>query len=234
MKSKWYQYKKRAISLRLKGNSIRAIESKLKIPRSTLSGWFKYIKLPREVLLALDKNRKDGLVLARKKAVEWHNKEKDRRSADALLEAKKTLDAIDTTDRDYMDLALSILYLGEGRRKSTSTSMGNSNPLILRFFISTLISIYNVSKSKIKCSLHLRCDQKPDQLKKYWARELGLPLGNFTGVSVDRRTAKTKTYKDYKGVCVVSCGSVAIQRKLVYLSKLYCEKVVAEIANMGA
>ena len=45
MKSKWYELKENAIKLRQQGFSIGKIERDLGIPRSTLSGWLKNIKL---------------------------------------------------------------------------------------------------------------------------------------------------------------------------------------------
>jgi len=45
MKSKWFELKPSAKKLRKKGLSIGDIERRLKIPRSTLSGWLKDIKL---------------------------------------------------------------------------------------------------------------------------------------------------------------------------------------------
>ena len=48
MRSKWFELKPDAIKLRKKGLSIREIELRLGIPRSTLSGWLKDIKLSDE------------------------------------------------------------------------------------------------------------------------------------------------------------------------------------------
>ncbi len=53
MISEWYNLKESAVSLRRSGDSIRDIEIKLGIPRSTLSGWFKNIQLTDSQILAL-------------------------------------------------------------------------------------------------------------------------------------------------------------------------------------
>lgn len=88
-----------------------------------------------------------------------------------------------------------------------------------------MLYLYGVEREKIKCELHLRADQNPVSMKKYWAEELGLPLLNFKSVSLDKRTEGSPTYPSYKGVCVVRCGYVALQRKLVYLSQIFCDRV---------
>jgi len=84
---------------------------------------------------------------------------------------------------------------------------------------------------KIRFELHIRADQNPELMKKYWAKELNAPIYRFTSVSVDKRTAGKITYVDYKGVCVIDCGNIAIQRKLVYIGRKFCEKVLQTLGG---
>ncbi len=226
MKSKWFKFKETARNLRKRGYSIGKIEHDLGIPRSTLSGWFKDIKLTRKQKITLIHNWKKGLIEARKKAILWHNNEKIKRLKQAEIEALKFLENINTEDEKIIELALAILYLGEGSKKNIETAMGSSDPLILKFFIFALRKLYDIPIEKIKCQLNLRADQDPDELKKYWAKELNLPESNFGYIALDKRTIGSKTYPNYKGVCQIRCGLSEIQRKLIYLSNRFCEKVV--------
>lgn len=226
MKSKWYKLKGEVIDLRKKGYSIRFIESKYHIPRSTLSYWFKDVVLTIEQKQALKTRWMRGLFKARKKAAVRHKKDKEGRITQARIEAFRILKKINSNNDGILSLALSMLYLGEGFKKTTETALGNSDPLILKFFVSALTRLYRFKRTKIKCELHLRADQNPGRMRKYWSRQLKLPLTNFTTISIDKRTKGSKTYPSYKGVCVLRCGSVAIQRKLVFLSRLYCDKII--------
>jgi transcriptional regulator with XRE-family HTH domain len=225
MISKWFELKDKAISLRKKGKSIRDIEKRLKIPRSTLSGWLKNIELSKSQKKALDKKWREALVLARRGSMLWHNQQKLERLKKAELEADNVLNSI-KIDKNSLDIALAMLYLGEGTKKGDITSVGNSDPLILKFFVEGIIKNYNFDRNKIKCELHLRADQNQNKIKKYWSTELNIPLCNFLATSFDKRTIGRKTYKDYKGVCIVRFGTVAIQRKLVYLSRKFCKKII--------
>jgi len=225
MISKWYELKNEALKMRHNGNSIREIERILRIPRSTLSGWFKNIKLTKGQKGKLDKNLHNALNQARKKAVVWHNKQKEIRIIKAQSEAINTLKNIDKNDDYILELALAMLYLGEGA-KSNVTSMGNSNPLILKFFIKSIKTLFNVDKSDIKCDLHLRSDQKIKENIIYWSNELDIPKSQFSAIK-DKRIAKSKTYTYYKGVCVVRCGRVAIQRRMVHLAEEFSKIVIA-------
>ena len=226
MISKWYELKDQATKLRVAGHSLREVESKLEIPRSTLSGWFKNVHLTRKQKNKLNTARTNALKLARVKAVRWHNTQKKLRLAEAEKQAKSVVSKLMPGNKNELDLALSFLYLGEGFKKTNETGLGNSDPLILKFFIQALNKNYGIAPNKIKCELHLRADQNPQKLKKYWSRELQIPIKNFTSVSIDKRTLGKPTYDYYKGVCVLRCGTVAIQRRLSNISRLYIDKIL--------
>lgn len=215
-----------AIKLRKKGFSIGRIEHHLGIPRSTLSGWLRGIELSREQKEKLTQDWKNALVKARKKAVLWHNAQKEKRLKEAKEQALKTVGTINIANKEILELALAILYMGEGAKSAVETAMGNSDPLILKFFLTALKIIYGLDPKKVKCQLNLRADQSPEKMKHFWSKELNVPIGNFGFVNVDKRTVGSKTYPDYKGVCYVHCGNVAIQRKLTYLSEIFCKETI--------
>ncbi len=226
MKSRWYELKKTAVTLRRKALSIGRIERRLGIPRSTLSGWFKNVKLTARQQEKLFCDWKKALVKARRKAVLWHNAQKKKRLLEAEKSAASTLKNINHNDTNILELALAILYLGEGSKKKVGTELGSSDPLIMSVFVTLIKKIYGVDSGSIKCFLYLRADQNADEIKKFWARTLKLPLSNFKSVQFDKRTIGYKTYSDYKGVCQLNCGNAAIQRKLISLSNLFCQKVI--------
>jgi len=211
--------------LRRKGTSIRAIERDWGIPRSTLSGWFKNIKLTKEQKIRIWNKASKATAEARKKAVLWHNKEKEKRMLVAENEAILGLSKLNVEDKNTLELALAFLYMGEGS-KADLTSMGNSNPKVLKFFIKSLELLYDIHKDELKCNIHIRSDQNGEQLRKYWSNELEISINNFGPCAVDKRTVKSKTYSYYNGVCVVRAGRVAIQRKLVFLSNGFCDKII--------
>ncbi len=227
MQSRFLHLKKKVLVMRTAGKSLREIEAVLGVPRSTLSGWIKPITLTAKQQAKLKLQWHDGLKRSRIQAGLWHKEQKRLRLVNAKNAADNLLKQLKYTPLD-IEIALAFLYLGEGAKKSSNTSLGNSNPLILKFFISCLRKLYNVPLADIRCELHLRADQNPTEIKKYWAKELGLPLSSFYGASIDRRTAGRPTYPDYKGVCVVRCGRVALVRRLMYIADGFCNNVIVK------
>lgn len=216
--------------MRQAGMSMTVIERKTGIARSTLSNWFKDIELTPEQQIQLRQNSVDGWAKARVRAVESHRALKALRLREAQKQAEQSLSEIELTS-PILDLAFAMLYLGEGAKKNIS-SIANSDPKILKFVLDVLELNYDKPRSEVKCELHLRADQSANEMKKYWSCELGIPIKNFTYVAFDQRTAGRPTYEHYKGVCVVKCGSIAIQRKLGYLYTIFCDKV--NRLNLGA
>jgi len=231
MQSKWYDLKPTAIKLRKRGLSIGKIEQRLNIRRSTLSGWFKNIELTPKQKERLAQDWKNGLVKARKKAVLWHNAQKEKRLLEARNAALKTLGKIDMENIYILELALAFLYLGEGTKKTTDTSIGSSDPLILNFFLNAVKKIYGLNTKKIRCELYLRSDQNPINIKKFWAKTIHMPISNFKQINIDKRTAGIKTYAYYKGVCNLRCGNVAIQRKLINIANLFSKRIIENRGN---
>src|SRR5258708_281485 len=222
MQSRWFELKEAAISLRLEGNYLKSIHRNLGIPLSTLSGWLKDIELSTEQTLHLQTVQRAALASARVKAAEWHRAQKTVRLLAAKKSAVDTLAQLDI-DSAVLDLALAMLYFGEGAKTGDRTTIASSDPMILQLVIKILKVNYNLPTTAFRCELHLRMDQDPDAIKLFWSEKLGIPPENFTNAAFDKRSEGRKTYEYYKGVCVLHCGNVAIQRKLIYLYKLFCD-----------
>ena len=207
--------------MRRQGKSLPYIHTKLHIPKSTLSYWLKDVELTVAQKAKLHQNWKDALGTARLGAVKWHNEQKANRLATAKTQASHTLQKIDITDPAILELSLAVLYLAEGYKKNPETGLGSSDPATLRFFLKGIETVFDYDVSIVRCELYLRADQDPLTLKKYWAKELGLPPTNFKQVNLDQRSAGKKTYETYKGVCSLRCGNIAIRRRLVFLAEEY-------------
>ncbi len=230
MISKWMNQKPKAISLRRKGNSIGNIEKTLGIPRSTLSSWLRVVPLTEKQKNRLRLRAEQGLATARVAAVQWHNAQKKERLERAAAMGERVLSHI-SKDAATIELALAFLYLGEGAKTRDRTVLGSSDPRIARFFVQCLREIYRVPVQNIRCYLHLRADQNPQVLRRYWSRKLNLLPTNFGKASVDKRTKGKPTYPYYKGVCQITCGRVEIQRRLMYIANGFCDTTSRTHAN---
>lgn len=219
------ELKKLAISLRKKGYSYPMIEKELGVAKATLNSWFKNLKLSKVAQEIIMVRKRNGLVRLRAKAL-------------VVLKSrvlKRKLEIYEAVKKEYRDynfdlktkeLSLTMLYLGEGFKKTRShIGLGNSNSKIMRLFVKFLRDIYRVDDSKLRCYLHLRMDQDHEAEKKYWADQLNISAIYFRKPQFDKR-AVTKTFPEYHGVCVVYCYDAEIEKRLTVLQQILIEKIL--------
>lgn len=122
-----------------------------------------------------------------------------------------------------------MIYWGEGFKTNWETGIGNADPAMLVVFLGILRKNYQIPVEQIRCELYLRADQDAEVEKKFWAKTLDLPLGNFRYVSFDKRTEGSETRPTYHGVCALRCANVAIQRKLLNISKGFSDYIIKRV-----
>lgn len=221
--------KNSALKLRKKGMSLKEIKDTLNIPKSTLSGWFKNIILTKRQSCRLHIKKYNSLKYARSKALIINQQKKQTEKDISQKEIDHLLMNMNCNEYSSLLTNLSMLYLGEGFKKTGGTGMGNTNPLILKFFIKSMEQLFSLDRKRFRYRLHLRADQNEDKLLKFWTEQLCVSRELFMKSAFDKRTVNIPTYYDYKGVCVVNCGNIAIQRKLMYLSEQYCHRVISSV-----
>jgi hypothetical protein len=229
MKSQWIELKETAMILRRSGQSIKTIHHNLGIPISTLSGWLKDIEISNEQRHRLQQNKDEAWKRAHQKAADWHRTQKALRNLRAKQDAQKILENLQTTN-ELLDITLAVLLFSNGVR-AENTPIASSNPTTLRFILMVLKQNYGVDLRALHFSLSLRFDQDDTTLKEFWAEALGVSPAQFISINIDKRTVGKPTTNGYKGVCIISFTSVAIQRKLRYLYTLFCERIAG--VNLG-
>ena len=223
MKSKWYEYKDEVLELRKQGVSMTTIHRKYGIPKSTLSGWLKEVKLTEAQRTRLMQNSQDGWKKARESSLKWHKAQKQLRIKKAEQEALEVYKKLPQSD-EVLELALAMLYFGEGT-KNNSTSIGASDPFMIEFFLASLEILYSIDRNSLRYELHLRDDQDEMKMKSFWSEQLSVNLEQFKYTIKDKRTVGKPTKHGYNGVCQVQVGQIAIQRRLKELYRVYCNSV---------
>lgn len=86
-----------------------------------------------------------------------------------------------TTLKDAMLFGLGTgLYWGEGTKANKySVRLGNSDPALLRNFISFLVELYGVNKEDMKFGLQIFNDMDPAKVLAYWCNELEVLPAQF-------------------------------------------------------
>lgn len=209
-----------AKKLRLQGNTYSDIQKILKrsFNKSTLSHWFKDLKLTKAQTLLLEQNVNIKLNRARLKSKKIS---KERRIVYFNNLRDKNIHLLPIIDSNIQKLLLSILYLGEGA-KSKSTqhlSLGSSNPDIVKLYLSLLSNCFKIKNEKFRIRIQCRNDQNIEELESFWQKITKMPRKQFYPTYIDKRSiGKPTLHKDYKGVCSVLYFDRSIQFELELLA----------------
>ena len=213
--------RKSVIALRAKGKTYREICTRLhlSIPQSTLSYWCKDITLnlqaKRRLQDRLETHLRDQRIIALQANLIRRNK--------YLYDVEQRVVHIGSNlkNKKIAKIILAALYWCEGKKSQTSSLMfGNSNPDIIRMFLSLLRASYNIDEKKFRCTLQGRADQRIRELERYWSKTTKIPVSQFYKARVDpRSTGKISRKQNYKGVCRIDYFSADIFHELEAIQK---------------
>lgn len=175
-----------AIKLRLQGKSYGEIQSLLKVPKSTLSGWLSTIVLSSTAQGRINER-------TRKKSLEGLLKLNRQQTTKAIKRArsiqKEATSKINTLSRENLLFVGIALYWAEGYKRLIikngrvrtfhPISMTNSDPELIRIFVRFLREICEVPTRKIKASLRLYKHINEENALRYWSSKTAIPFENF-------------------------------------------------------
>lgn len=106
------------------------------------------------------------------------------------------------------------IYWGEGEKNSIHhVRVANTDPFLLRTFISFLINVCRVKVEKIRYSIVCFNDTKPEEAKIFWAKELNISHESFGKiVQIPPQGKGTYRKKSLHGVCTVNVSNTKLKK----------------------
>lgn len=209
------ELKKKAIALRIKGNSVKQVSAKLGISWSTASLWLREIKLSKEAKEKLkkrsDEARARGCVTNRRKKIDRLDAINNR--------VVEEIDRIDLSESSNK-LLCAMIYYCEGAKNDSAVYFANSDPQLLKLFLSLLRSNFKLDESKFKVIVHIHeYHNWPKQLN-YWSRVLKISKKYFFRPYLKAHTGKNKK-EGYPGCVSVRYYDSNVSRELLAYAKQY-------------
>jgi transcriptional regulator with XRE-family HTH domain len=207
---------------REQGLSYNEIAALTGTSKSTLSNWLRDVPLTAEQEARLQERSRANRASFAARALPI-NRERYRRAREQAYRSGVEVATRLPDDPSVEELALAMLYLGDGSKTGGAVRMGSVNPDILAYFVWALKHLYNVDECRLSCRLHLveAAREREDQLIQWWAVRLSLPQGRFRPATFDRRSQTTEVTDDYHGVCVVHYSDIYLQQRILGLAKTY-------------
>lgn len=121
------------------------------------------------------------------------------------------------------ELALAMLYLGEGSKSGNRVQLASTNVEIVCYFVDALVHLYHVDRSRLSARLNLvgAAHSLEQELVTWWSARLEIPAHRFTKTQYDPRSTATTVTADYHGVCTVTLGSSYLQQRLAGIAETY-------------
>lgn len=166
-----------AYQLRLKGKSYGEISKALSVPKSTLSSWFKDLKLPikaQKLLEAKGRTTRESLMKfnrRRTKAIQVEN-QKIR---------QETLKEIHSFSKYELLLIGTALYWAEGQKRGTNSMVKfvNSDPAMIALYLRFLREIIQVPEQRIYPSVRIHPNIEEHSTIGFWSKVTRIPRERF-------------------------------------------------------
>lgn len=211
--------------LRGQGKTYTEIKKILKtnIPKGTLSYWCKGIILPSFYHKKIELLNKKNRAVGRKIAIMVNRIKREKYISEVRNRIKHL--PVKLKEKDTAKIALAMLFWGEGSKANKGSLMlGNSDPMVIRLFLSLLRYCYDIDEAKFRCTLQCRADQDIKKLEKFWSQVAKIPFPQFYKAKIDPRTIGRPTKKiNYKGVCRIDYFSGDIFMELMQIIDVVSE-----------
>lgn len=204
------------------GLSYSEITARTGISQSTLSGWLRHIRLTPAQQARLDAKLRAHRAGFGARVWPMHRKRFDEareRAARAGAEVAAQLPDAVAVD----ELALAMLYLGEGSKQRGTMRLANMDPHVLRFFLWTVRRLYPIDEARLSFRLNLAATARSAESTHidWWCRQLNCRREQFRKTQFDPRSRRTETTTDYHGVCTVNYDDTYLQERVLSLARTY-------------
>ena len=187
---------------------MREITRLLAVSKSSVSLWVRDIELSpaqREALrqknAIYDAQRKGNQVWSARRRVERARSQEEGR--------------LQSRQRDAFHAAGCMLYWAEGSKERNTLGLSNSDPDVVRFFLSFLRAYFAVpdEKARLQCNLFADHLERQEEIERFWLGVLDLPQACLTKSIVNtysKYSQKKRINKLPYGTCRLSVHSTAI------------------------
>jgi predicted transcriptional regulator len=205
--------KQKARELRKKGWSVRAIEKKLGVSRSSVSFWIRNIKLTKKQLEKLYLNKKTGGLKGSIIAAMNKIKARENLTKKIMREGRREIGKMSKRDKFIAGISL---YFAEGTKADKSVSFTNSDPKAIKFMAKWLRKFCEVPNNKFRCSIYLHDNLDEEKAKKYWSLLIKIPLSQFRkNYIVKTNTKRLRKTINPHGVFRLTVSDVNLHRKIM-------------------
>ncbi|CAN5831428.1 hypothetical protein BH18ACT2_BH18ACT2_17080 [soil metagenome] len=162
---KW-QERERARELRAQSWTMPDIAAELGVSRSTVSLWVRDVEfVPNPRRRSTRTGHTNTLHLRKLAEIEKCNQEGIERVAPL-------------TEREFLLVGVA-LYVGEGFKRDGQVGMANTDPSVLRFFVTWLRRCFDIDEARLRVRVYLHEGLHLEAAEQFWSDLLAIPRSQF-------------------------------------------------------
>ena len=220
--------KKRLLAEQLRleqGLSYSEISEQLGVSKGTLSSWLKHIILTPEqeerIQQRIESNQSVFVAHARQ-----INQERFQQARAIAFQTGVNVAANLPDDNAIHELALAMLYLGEGDKTGNRIQIASVDPNILQYFLWAMEKLYEIDRTRLSFRLNLIEPARSMEFHMidWWAKQLSCSPTQFRKTQFDQRSKHTDITDDYHGVCTITYNDTYLYQHLVGVYSSYIDQ----------
>jgi len=218
---------KEARELRKAGYSVREIEKKIGVARSSVSVWVRDVPLSKE--------QKEKLLKQKGSFKKGHKWSKERSEKYEKIRANYRQEGYEIAKNNKGELFITgcMLYWAEGAKSRNSFQIANTDVRMLKIIMQFLLKEFDADINRIK--IHVNCysdgEKTIPQIEKYWLNQLGLPKTalNKTIIRDKYRSKKRVSQNTHVyGICNLRINQQEIVQKVYGAINYYVGEMTGE------
>ncbi|MBK6793194.1 MAG: hypothetical protein IPG80_11825 [Anaerolineales bacterium] len=204
------------------GFSYNEISEQIGVSKSTLSHWLKHILLTLEQEERIQQRIEDNQAAFVAHARKTNQKRYKDAREQAFQLGVEVASALPENDAVH-ELALAMLYMGEGDKTGNRVQIANTDPAVLQYFLWAVEKLYQINRGEMTLRLNLveAARSHEDQMKNWWAECLNCKTSQFIKTQFDQRSQSQDLTGDYRGVCTITYNDTYLYERLVGVYSSY-------------
>lgn len=217
---------KQAHLLREQGKSLKEIAEALGIAKSSASYWL----TGQENKGAFGTmNRQEWLAKIRIRSLEVRRNNSIKRQS-VIDERAKIIAQQLHPNIETKRAILAAIYWAEGAKTSGGTvCFANTDPLLIKLFITLFRECYDLDESKFRLRLHLHKYHKEAESKNFWSKLTQIPTNKIGKIYWKKEPNSGKRYRqNFMGICFVRYNSAQVLREVIAYYKALGEDLTSK------
>ncbi|MAZ56181.1 hypothetical protein CL653_00085 [bacterium] len=202
-----------AKELRKQGCTVKEIAERLDVSKSSVSVWVRDTKLSKRAKLVLSKKIKKGQMVAAES-------KKARSEAVATVYLSNSVSRYGKlqTHTRFNEMLCALIYWCEGAKETGRVDFTNSDPNLIKLFLTLFRGNFTVDESKFRVCIHLHSYHNHDTQLRYWSKVTKIPKRQFIKPYRKKNSGK-QIREGYQGCASIRYHDADLAKRLHSIAK---------------